>query len=62
MYYLIVLQKKENSVPTVVRNERELLLQGTGIAEAVNKDLESINKEFNSVVLPFMRNHPDLFP
>ncbi|KAK1330460.1 hypothetical protein QTO34_010649 [Cnephaeus nilssonii] len=41
--------------------ERRRLLQGTGVPEAVEKDLANIRSEFHSVVLPFMEAHPDLF-
>ncbi|XP_062818028.1 N-lysine methyltransferase SETD6 isoform X1 [Anolis carolinensis] len=43
------------------REEQKQLLQGTGVPEAVEKDLASIQEEFSSVVLPFMKAHPDLF-
>ncbi|XP_042299803.1 N-lysine methyltransferase SETD6-like isoform X2 [Sceloporus undulatus] len=41
--------------------ERKRLLQGTGVPEAVDRDLASIQKEHSSIVLPFMKVHPDLF-
>ncbi|XP_036688506.1 N-lysine methyltransferase SETD6 isoform X3 [Balaenoptera musculus] len=41
--------------------ERRRLLQGTGVPEAVEKDLASIRSEYYSIVLPFMEAHPDLF-
>uniref|UniRef100_A0A2R8MHG9 N-lysine methyltransferase SETD6 n=1 Tax=Callithrix jacchus TaxID=9483 RepID=A0A2R8MHG9_CALJA len=41
--------------------ERRRLLQGTGVPEAVEKDLDSIRSEYHSIVLPFMEAHPDLF-
>ena len=37
------------------------MLQGTGVPEAVEKDLASIRSEYYSIVLPFMEAHPDLF-
>jgi len=37
-------------------------LNGTGIVEAVERDLKSIEREFNSVVLPFVVKHPSVFP
>ncbi|KAM4882749.1 LOW QUALITY PROTEIN: N-lysine methyltransferase SETD6-like [Thomomys bottae] len=43
------------------QEERQRLLQGTGVPEAVEKDLANIRSEFYSVVLPFMEAHPDLF-
>uniref|UniRef100_A0A250Y131 N-lysine methyltransferase SETD6 n=1 Tax=Castor canadensis TaxID=51338 RepID=A0A250Y131_CASCN len=41
--------------------ERRRLLQGTGVLEAVEKDLTNIRSEYSSIVLPFMEAHPDLF-
>ncbi|XP_074640987.1 N-lysine methyltransferase setd6-like [Tubulanus polymorphus] len=44
------------------RKERAKELKGTGIHDAVEKDLENIKKEFNKIVLPFMKKHPETFP
>ncbi|XP_013922471.1 PREDICTED: N-lysine methyltransferase SETD6 isoform X3 [Thamnophis sirtalis] len=41
--------------------ERARLLQGTGILEAVEKDLVNIEMEYSSIILPFLKAHPDLF-
>ncbi|XP_063801902.1 N-lysine methyltransferase SETD6 isoform X2 [Pseudophryne corroboree] len=41
--------------------ERSRLLQGTGVAEAVTQDLENIEQEYNTIVLPFIERHPDVF-
>ncbi|XP_023565185.1 N-lysine methyltransferase SETD6 isoform X2 [Octodon degus] len=41
--------------------ERRRLLQGTGVPEAVDKDLANIRSEYYAIVLPFMEAHPDLF-
>ncbi|XP_072135378.1 N-lysine methyltransferase setd6 [Mobula birostris] len=41
--------------------ERNMLLLGTGVALAVEKDLMNIEEEYNSIVLPFMKCHPDIF-
>ncbi|KAJ8336618.1 hypothetical protein SKAU_G00378380 [Synaphobranchus kaupii] len=41
--------------------ERVRLLQGTGIPEAVDTDLDNIHKEYSDIVLPFIRLHPDLW-
>ncbi|XP_014373784.1 N-lysine methyltransferase SETD6 isoform X3 [Alligator sinensis] len=41
--------------------ERVQLLQGTGILEAVDKDLANIHLEYTSLILPFMESHPDIF-
>ncbi|XP_038609311.1 N-lysine methyltransferase SETD6 [Tachyglossus aculeatus] len=42
--------------------ERGRLLRGTGVPEAVEKDLANISREYSSIVLPFVEAHPDLFP
>ncbi|XP_010142141.1 PREDICTED: N-lysine methyltransferase SETD6, partial [Buceros rhinoceros silvestris] len=42
-------------------DERRRLLQGTGIPEAVDKDLANIHLEYSSIILPFMRSHPSVF-
>ncbi|MEE6500230.1 hypothetical protein FKM82_003711 [Ascaphus truei] len=42
-------------------DERAQLLQGTGVVEAVRKDLESMEEEYNSIVMPFIRRNPDRF-
>ncbi|XP_028930981.1 N-lysine methyltransferase SETD6 [Ornithorhynchus anatinus] len=44
------------------KEERGRLLQGTGVPEAVEKDLANISHEYSSIVLPFTEAHPDLFP
>lgn len=41
--------------------ERDKLLKGTGIPEAVKTDLEKLQAEYNNIVLPFMKSHPDLW-
>ncbi|KAM8750479.1 N-lysine methyltransferase setd6 [Acanthopagrus schlegelii] len=43
------------------KEERDRLLKGTGIPEAVDRDLLNIQKEYTSVVLPFITKHPDLW-
>lgn len=43
------------------KEERERLLKGTGVPEAVDTDLANIQKEYNDVVLPFMSLHPELW-
>ncbi|XP_068943718.1 N-lysine methyltransferase SETD6 isoform X1 [Petaurus breviceps papuanus] len=42
--------------------ERKQLLQGTGVPEAVEKDLANISHEYGTIVLPFLEAHPDFFP
>uniref|UniRef100_A0A3Q4BU78 N-lysine methyltransferase SETD6 n=1 Tax=Mola mola TaxID=94237 RepID=A0A3Q4BU78_MOLML len=41
--------------------ERDALLRGTGISEAVNRDLANIRREYMDVVLPFITKHPHLW-
>ncbi|XP_048372023.1 N-lysine methyltransferase SETD6 [Sphaerodactylus townsendi] len=41
--------------------ERQRLLQGTEIPEAVDKDLANIQTEYSSVILPFLKAHPEVF-
>lgn len=40
------------------KEERERLLRGTGIPEAVDRDLANIRREYTDVVLPFIQRHP----
>ncbi|XP_074864806.1 N-lysine methyltransferase SETD6 [Carettochelys insculpta] len=41
--------------------ERVRLLRGTGVLEAVDKDLANIQEEYSSIILPFMESHLDVF-
>ncbi|KAK5867827.1 hypothetical protein PBY51_012287 [Eleginops maclovinus] len=43
------------------KEERDGLLRGTGIPEAVETDLVNIQREYTHVVLPFIKKHPDLW-
>ncbi|XP_004569233.1 N-lysine methyltransferase setd6 [Maylandia zebra] len=43
------------------KEERGSLLKGTGVPEAVDRDLANIQREYTDVVLPFMTRHPDLW-
>ncbi|XP_076878154.1 N-lysine methyltransferase setd6 [Brachyhypopomus gauderio] len=43
------------------KEERERLLKGTGIPEAVDTDLTNIQKEYEDTVLPFIASHPELW-
>ncbi|XP_029289054.1 N-lysine methyltransferase setd6 isoform X1 [Cottoperca gobio] len=43
------------------QEERERLLSGTGIPQAVDTDLDNIRREYTDVVLPFITKHPDLW-
>ncbi|XP_068117323.1 N-lysine methyltransferase SETD6 [Hyperolius riggenbachi] len=40
--------------------EQAALLKGTGVAEAVKKDVKDMEQEYNSIVLPFIKRHPDI--
>ncbi|XP_056381351.1 N-lysine methyltransferase SETD6 [Hyla sarda] len=42
-------------------DERLQLLKGTGVTQAVKKDLENMEQEYNTIVLPFIRQHPNMF-
>ena len=37
-------------------------LTGTGVVEAVTKDLTSLTEEFQTLVLPFVKKHDNIFP
>ncbi|MBN3309797.1 SETD6 methyltransferase, partial [Amia calva] len=41
--------------------ERERLLHGTGIPEAVDRDLTNIQKEYTDIILPFIQAHNQLW-
>ncbi|KAM5126879.1 N-lysine methyltransferase SETD6 [Mantella aurantiaca] len=41
--------------------ERAELLGGTGVVEAVRKDLDNLEAEYKMVVLPFILRHPETF-
>ncbi|CAJ1057481.1 N-lysine methyltransferase setd6 [Xyrichtys novacula] len=43
------------------KEERDRLLRGTGVPEAVDTDLANIQREYKDVVLPFINKHPDLW-
>ncbi|XP_042560636.1 N-lysine methyltransferase setd6 [Clupea harengus] len=43
------------------KEERDKLLKGTGIREAVETDLTNIQNEYTDIVLPFIRSHLDLW-
>ncbi|KAG7468617.1 hypothetical protein MATL_G00145040 [Megalops atlanticus] len=43
------------------KEERVSLLQGTGVPEAVDTDLANIQREYDDIVLPFIRAHSDLW-
>jgi len=37
-------------------------LNGTGVVAAVERDLKLIEKEFKTIVVPFVAKHPSVFP
>ncbi|PWA33024.1 hypothetical protein CCH79_00013064 [Gambusia affinis] len=43
------------------KEERDKLLKGTGIPEAVATDLSNIQREYTDIVLPFIMRHPELW-
>ncbi|XP_064612433.1 N-lysine methyltransferase setd6-like [Liolophura sinensis] len=43
------------------RAEMEAELRGTGVVEAVLRDLKSISREFETIVLPFVKKHKTIF-
>ena len=43
------------------REDRNSLLKGSGVIEAVEKDLKNIEEEFTTIVLPFIKAHADIF-
>ncbi|XP_071973050.1 N-lysine methyltransferase SETD6 [Engystomops pustulosus] len=42
-------------------DERLHLLKGTGVIEAVKKDLKNMEQEYNAIVLPFIKRHSKIF-
>lgn len=44
------------------KEERDALLQGTGIPEAVDRDLDKIHKEYSDVVFPLITKYPEYWP
>ncbi|KAL2083508.1 hypothetical protein ACEWY4_021281 [Coilia grayii] len=43
------------------KEERNKLLKGTGICQAVETDLTNIQKEYTDIVLPFIQSHSNLW-
>ncbi|XP_007553226.1 N-lysine methyltransferase setd6 isoform X1 [Poecilia formosa] len=43
------------------KEERDKLLKGTGVPEAVATDLSNIQREYTDIVLPFIKRHPELW-
>lgn len=41
--------------------ERQLELTGTGIEEDVENDVQHIEEEYNTIVVPFIRKHSKYF-
>ena len=46
----------------VCRSQLDEQLTGTGVVEAVKKDLTSLTEEFETYVLPFVVKHSAVFP
>ena len=46
----------------VCRSQLDEQLTGTGVVEAVKKDLASLTEEFETYVLPFVVKHSAVFP
>ena len=44
------------------RNQVDQYLTGTGVVKAVTKDLTSLTEEFHTIVLPFVKQHANIFP
>ena len=44
------------------RSQLDGQLTGTGVVEAVKKDLTSLTEEFQTYVLPFVVKHSSVFP
>ncbi|KAI0221293.1 N-lysine methyltransferase SETD6 [Lamellibrachia satsuma] len=44
------------------KSEVDQQLTGTGVVEAVTKDLTSLTEEFQTLVLPFIKKHANIFP
>nr|XP_057931509.1 N-lysine methyltransferase setd6 isoform X2 [Doryrhamphus excisus] len=43
------------------KEDRDILLRGSGVPEAVDTDLTNIQQEYKDIVLPFMAKHPHLW-
>ena len=41
--------------------ERQRELQGTGIEEDVENDVQRIEEEYNTIAMPFIKKHPQYF-
>ncbi|XP_048769500.2 N-lysine methyltransferase setd6-like [Ostrea edulis] len=55
--YFDVLPKSVELPMFWTKDEREQLLTGTGVLEAVKRDLDKIHKEFETVVSPYIKKH-----
>ncbi|KAK2172793.1 hypothetical protein NP493_928g00041 [Ridgeia piscesae] len=44
------------------KNQVDQYLAGTGVVKAVTKDLTSLTEEFHTIVLPFVKQHANIFP
>lgn len=43
------------------KEERDRELRGTGVPEAVDRDLANIQREYTNIVLPFITRHPEFW-
>ena len=61
--YLSLVPNNENCGPPMVWSEsdRERLLEGTGVNKLVDGDMEKMDHDFTSTVLPFMKRHSEIF-
>ena len=41
--------------------ERQKELQGTGLEEDIESDVQRIEEEYNTIALPFIKKHPQYF-
>lgn len=62
-HYLSLVPSNDSALPPMLwsEGERGRLLAATGLQERVESDLGCINEDFNSIVLPFMKRHPQQF-
>ncbi|KAK3084205.1 hypothetical protein FSP39_010000 [Pinctada imbricata] len=60
-YFELVPNFKKLDLPMFwPKNDRDDLLRGTGVSEAVNRDLDNISTEFHDVVLPYINRHKEI--
>ena len=49
------------NVMCICREEVEETLMGTGVPEAVAKDVDNVEREFHDKARPFIKRHPEVF-